>query len=83
MSDSKEPPKDEALYSKFEENLRAHLRTEGISDAAIDELLKGNSITSTSVPSPTPWPWVEFRVDKVYKDGKFEEIKPEETTEDD
>ena len=85
MSDAKKPPDDEARNSKFAEVLRNFFEELGIplSDEAIEELIKGNTITSTPLPPATPWPWITVREEKDFKDGKLEEIKPEETEDDD
>jgi len=51
------------------------LKSQGFSDAAVEEFLKGNSIQITFEELPTPWPATAKR-ETVYKDGEIREIRP-------
>lgn len=55
--------------------LRDFLRGQGISDAAIEELFKGNAIQVIFEDYPTPWPATAKR-EIVYKDGRSVGIDP-------
>ncbi|GMR19092.1 MAG: hypothetical protein BMS9Abin34_218 [Patescibacteria group bacterium] len=65
----------------FADQLRNLLKSQGFSNAAIDEFMKGNPITATQIPPVTPWPWVELWDERVYKDGKLHKIHPKEDEE--
>jgi len=62
-------------YEKFLKQLREVLRARGLSNALIEELIAGNSVTMAIMPMPTPWPGT-FTVERVYKDGKLQPVAP-------
>ena len=62
---------------EFEKLVRRLLRAQGISEAAIAELLQGHSITSEGAREIFPGLIIPGK-ERVYKNGKFEEIEPPE-----
>jgi len=62
---------------KFEEALRRFLKAQGISEAAIAELLQGHPIMSTGAQEIFPG-FIIPGEEKVYKDGKLQDIQPSE-----
>ncbi|OGC38144.1 hypothetical protein A2V54_03075 [candidate division WWE3 bacterium RBG_19FT_COMBO_53_11] len=78
MPDLPDPPDGSSNDPpKFEEALRRFLKAQGISEAAIAELLKGHPIMSTGAQEIFPG-FVIPGEEKVYKDGKLQDIKPSE-----
>jgi len=78
MADLPKPPDGSGnVPPKFEKALRRFLQAQGFSEAAIEEIFKGNPIQLVKATFPTPWPRDSKR-EFVFKDGEIQEIPPDE-----